>query len=308
MLVVLGDLVEDVVVRLDRQIRPATDTPARVHRRRGGSAANVAVAAARLGRQVRFLGQVGDDPVGRHLVAELDAEGVDVSQVVTMGRTGTIVVLVDRDGERTMLTDRGACTELAPHDVSWLDGAEALHVPLYSLTAPPLADTAVALVAAAHDRGVSVSIDLSSVALIDDLGRDTVGGIVARLAPDVVLANVDEARALPELHRTARTVVVEHGPTAARLHVTDRHPVSVPALRVDRAVDTTGAGDAFAAGFLTWRAADDPATTWRDDPIAACRVGHGTAAGLLAGRGAVVLDEPPVPRDDRGELEEDRKS
>jgi sugar/nucleoside kinase (ribokinase family) len=108
---VVGDLVEDVVVWPDGPVRTGTDTPARVFHSRGGSAANVAVAAAPL-VPTRWLGCVGPDPLGDRLLGELQAAGIDV-RAQRRGRTGTIVVLVDPDGERTFLPDRGAAGRAA---------------------------------------------------------------------------------------------------------------------------------------------------------------------------------------------------
>src|SRR5437868_7614502 len=87
----LGDLVEDVVVWLHEPINYGTDTTARIVRRRGGSAANVAVFAATDGGASRFVGQVGDDETGTRLLARLHEDGVD-TVVARGGRTGSIVV------------------------------------------------------------------------------------------------------------------------------------------------------------------------------------------------------------------------
>ena len=133
MLATLGDLVDDVVVRLDETFHYGADTAAQVGHRRGGSAANVADVAARLGASVRFLGQVGADAVGDGLIAALATAGVDVSAVRRGGATGTIIVLVDHTGERSMLTDRRACVALDRPDPKWLEGVATLHVPFYSL-------------------------------------------------------------------------------------------------------------------------------------------------------------------------------
>ena len=99
-------MVDDIVVHRRGPIRVGTDTPAQIRRRRGGSAANVAVTAAQLTGRGRFFGQVGDDAPGELLVRALDAAHVDTRFVRRGGRTGAIVVLVDDDGERSFLTDR----------------------------------------------------------------------------------------------------------------------------------------------------------------------------------------------------------
>src|SRR5690606_9313660 len=130
MLCTIGDLVEDVVVWLRADPVRGTDTNARIFRRRGGSAANVAALAALAGGTSRFVGQVGADSVGEAMVAALKAAGVH-THITSSGTTGTIVVLVDHEGERTMLTDRGAATQLASAPPNVLDGVRILHVPAY---------------------------------------------------------------------------------------------------------------------------------------------------------------------------------
>ena len=213
MLATIGDLVEDVVVRLGSAVNVASDTSSTIERRQGGSAANVAVAAARLGAPVRFIGQVGDDAAGRALVEELGAAGVDVGAIRFGGTTGTIVVLVDHDGERSMLTDRGAACALHAPDPAWLDDVRTLHVPLYSLIEPPLSTTAAQLVGLAHDRGIAVSIDLSSTAVIIALGAERVRRDLDGLRPAIVFANADEAAALGiDGPVGSAMTVVKHGP------------------------------------------------------------------------------------------------
>src|SRR6478735_7210944 len=116
---VVGDLVEDVVVWVDGPVEHGTDNPATVRRAPGGSAANVAAAVARAGGRARFVGRVGDD--GDGLVARLIADGVE-ALVQRGGRTGTVVVLVEPEGERTMFPDRAASADLAAIDPAWLAG------------------------------------------------------------------------------------------------------------------------------------------------------------------------------------------
>jgi sugar/nucleoside kinase (ribokinase family) len=279
MLATLGDLVEDIVVRIDGPINVASDTPARISRRRGGSAANVAVAGAALGLPCRFLGQVGVDAIGDALLAGMASAGVDVTAVRRSGSTGTIVALVDAAGERSMLTDRRACVDLAAPEPAWLDTVTVLHIPLYSLAGGPVSTTATTVIGWAHERRIDVSIDVSSTALIDALGVDEVRALLEVLRPAVVFANRDEAAALAIDGPVAGSVtVVKRGPDPAIVFGSHGSGTEVPGINVSRSVDTTGAGDAFAAGFLLH------AGGWRGDPIGACESGHRSAATLLRAR------------------------
>jgi sugar/nucleoside kinase (ribokinase family) len=278
MLACLGDLVEDVIVRLRGPVNVASDTHAHISRRRGGSAANVAAQVAALGHRARFLGQVGTDAIGTALIAELADEGVDTSMIRRRGSTGTIVALVDLAGERTMLTDRRTCVDLHDPDPSWLDGVETLHVPFYSLAGGPIGDAATTVIGWAHQRGIAVSIDLSSTAILFEVGIDEVVRRLVDAAPTVVFANADEADALLIDGAIAGAVtVVKRGPRPAMIHGIDGSTAEIHAIAVPAATDTTGAGDAFAAGFLT-------SPGWPGDPTTACEAGHRAAAGLLHAR------------------------
>lgn len=279
MLGVLGDLVEDVVVWPSGPLRAGTDTAARVFRRLGGSAANVAAAAARFG-PVRFVGRVGDDPAGRALADELAGRGVDV-RVQRAGRTGTVVVLVAPDGERTMLPDRGAAARLSAPDPAWLDGLSRLHLPAYSLVAEPIATAALAAARTVARRGGTVSVDVSSTGALREFGVARFAGLLARLRPAHLLANREEADllGLPASAPAGCCVVVKDGARPATVRVPGGRPVRVPVPPVTGVRDTTGAGDAFAGGYLA-------ALLAGDDPVGACARGHAAAAGVLAVPGA----------------------
>jgi sugar/nucleoside kinase (ribokinase family) len=177
-----------------------------------------------------------------------------------------------------MLTDRRACLDLDDPDPSWLDGVDTLHVPFYSLAGEPVAATANTVIAWAHERGVAVSIDVSSTSVILEVGVDEVVRRLADAAPSVVFANGDEAAVLgiggPVV---GALTVVKRGARPAVIHRADGSVVDVDAIAVPGVNDTTGAGDAFAAGFLT-------SPGWRDDPTRACESGHRAAAELLRGR------------------------
>ena len=277
MLCCIGDLVEDVVVWLTSDVAVGTDTNVTIHRRRGGSASNVAAAAASQGVPVRFIGRVGSDAVGMTLVDGLRSAGVD-ARVQVGGRTGTIVVLVDSTGERTMLPDRGASVDLDTisqddlADVSWL------HVPAYSLIGGSLAATTRDAISLVRDSGGAISVDASSVALIDALGIDAFGDLLERIHPDVLFCNSDEAERLrvgPARGVAGSEVtVVKAGPEPVVLYSAGREIATIPAADPGPVRDTTGAGDAFAAGFIASRMRGEAL-------VSAAASGHRLAAEIL---------------------------
>ena len=174
-----------------------------------------------------------------------------------------------------MLTDRGACADLDDPRPEWLDEVTTLHVPLYSLVGDPLAATARTLIGWAHERGIDVSVDVSSVALVESIGAPVALSLLVDLRPDVVFANADEARALGTDVIGSAVVVVKHGAEPA-LVVVDGTTHRVPIGSFVGVADSTGAGDAFAAGFLT--------SDWHADVVDACRSGHDAAAIAIGSR------------------------
>jgi sugar/nucleoside kinase (ribokinase family) len=279
----VGDLVEDVVAHLEGPVRLGADAPARVSRHRGGSAANVAAVAARLTGRARFVGAIGPDPAGDGLLAGLAALGVDC-RVERQGRTGTVVAVVSADGERSFLTDRGAAPSLSEVPVDVLDGVELLHVPGYGLAEEPLAGTVVRLARAARDRGVPVTVDPSSTTIGADLGVEPYRELIATLDPAVLLPNRDEAEQLDLVARPlAPVTVVTSGPgPAVIVDAGERREVEAHTVHVH---DTTGAGDAFDAAFLSaWVSGASPDT--------ATEAGHATAARVIGGPGADWWDGP----------------
>jgi ribokinase len=240
----LGDLLLDVIVRLDGPIAEDTDTYGRTRVGAGGQAANVAAWVASLGGSAGFVGKLALDGPGRLVRAELEERGVRVRGPEVDAGTGTVVSIATPDGRRRMLSDRGVAPDLGADelDAAWFDGCERLHLPAYSLLAPPIGDAAFAAV----ELAPRVSLDLSSTAAIRSAGVDALRTAIRRLEPDIVFANEDEAALVGRID--ADTIVVKRGARGCvvRADGEEREYDAVPA----QVVDTTGAGDAFAAGFL----------------------------------------------------------
>jgi sugar/nucleoside kinase (ribokinase family) len=238
--VTLGDLVLDVIVRLSQPLADGADADAVTRLGAGGQAANVAAWVAELGGDARFVGKTAGDEAGRTARAQLARYGVDVCGPVVDGRTGTIVSLVDVDGQRTMASDRGVSPDLRADelDPDWFV-LEDLHLPVYSLVREPIATAA----AAAADRARFLSIDLSSWSAIRDFGPERLRARLEQLDPDVVFANEAEEEIIGG-PIPGTTWIVKLGPQGARFGD------EVRPARDATVLDTTGAGDAFAAGWL----------------------------------------------------------
>lgn len=270
MILVVGDLVDDIGVRPLGTVNAASDTVSEIRMTAGGSAANVAAWLGHLGAPVRFVGRCGADAVDRHAAA-LAAYGVDARITGDPDLpTATIVLTLDDAADRTMYVDRAANTTLTdehvPDDV-W-DDVTWLHLTGYSFFDDGVRPVVLRLVEEARRRGAGVSIDPSSLGFLRAAGLDAVLDWLA--GADLVLPNEDEQGFL---QLSGDGVVLTLGPRGATFA---GHEVA--ALDAD-VVDTVGAGDAFAAGFLSsW--------TQQRDATSALRTGAETAARCVSARGA----------------------
>jgi sugar/nucleoside kinase (ribokinase family) len=237
----LGDVLLDVIVRLETRLAPGDDATASTTLAPGGQAANVAAWAGALGATARLVAVRADDDAGVIVRGELAKRGVDVHGP-TGSRTGVVVSIVQPDGERTMASDRGSAPQLRPEDIEpdWLE-CDALHLSGYSLLLEPIADAAERAATLARERGARVSVDLSSWTHIGRF-RHAMHAAIGRIRPDVVFGNEREWEAIGDIDAAVR--VVKRG--ARGILVGDDEHAALP---VDP-IDTTGAGDALAAGFV----------------------------------------------------------
>jgi len=285
---IVGDVIDDIVVTPLTNVTRDSDTTSRIRATPGGSAANQAAWLAVAGVDVRFIARVGAGDVSRHH-AELSAFGVDAVLIADPeAPTGTIVVMLDADGNRTMYTDRGANLRLCADDVplSLLDDVDALHVNGYALFAESPRSAVVALIDEARRRGIAVTTDPSSSAYLEQLGASTF--LACTRGAAVCLPNLDEGRALSGRTETADvlTFLGEHYPVVALKlgsggvlvgegdHIDYIRPAS------STVVDPTGAGDAFCAGFLaSWLGGQSAGDAARAGSLLAAR-----AVSLYGGR------------------------
>ncbi|MEU1280579.1 PfkB family carbohydrate kinase [Streptomyces sp. NPDC005805] len=289
-LLVVGDVVTDVVARYEAPLATGTDTAARIRIVPGGAGANVCCWAADRGcEDVRLLARTGAADVGWH-AERLRSAGVRPLLVPDAeAPTATVIALVDRSAERTFLTDSGAVLRLSHTD--WapelLEGVGHLHLSGYLFFADSSAEAAHRAMRSARERGIPVSVDPASAGFIAEHGPDRL--LAALDGTDVLLPNADEARlltGLPDpyeaavrLSRTARLTVVTLGAQGALVAESGRVTARVPAVAA-RAVDSTGAGDAFTGAFLAARLRGADATSAARE---GCRAGA-RAVAVVGGR------------------------
>lgn len=259
-ILVVGDVMTDIIAVPEGPIVKGSDRRAKVRSRPGGSGANQAVWLGAMGADVRFAARVGADDLAyyedffrqRNVVPFLIGDPDQAS--------GALVTIVDPDGERSFLTDRGANLNLSRADLSFdlLEGISMVMVSGYSFFAARPRQAVRTLLDEARARGIAVAIDPASVGFLQEVGAANF--IEWTAGADWLFANESEAEMLcaeadfeaqmSALGRIFANVVVKRGRYGAVLGGKDGVRLSLPAPIVT-VVDSTGAGDAFAAGFIS---------------------------------------------------------
>ncbi len=288
----VGDLVWDVLVQPNGILLPGGDTTGRIALAPGGSAANVAVWIARAGMPAGFVGKVGADVFGDLVVRDLEGEGVaaHVSRTAEYD-TGVILVLIDKAGQRSMVTNQAADFQLLPGDLpeDALKSCGHVHITAWSVFTNPPRAAAIRAAQIAKAAGATISFDPASYQMIREIGFDRFARYTRDLPVDILFPNRDEGEAMTG----------ETEPAAIAEELFERYHHAVIALKLDKdgcfvraeghaqhyptgegsALDATGAGDAFNGAFLARYLRDG-------DLAAAAQLANATGSWVVARYGA----------------------
>jgi ribokinase len=244
-----GDLLLDVIVRLSEPLATGDDVRAQTRTGAGGQAANVAAWAASLGADARCIAKRGSDAAGELVARELGDRGVELVGPLVDGATGVVVSLVGADGNRSMASDRGVAPSFTPDEVdpSWVE-CDVLHISGYALLREPVSQAALHAATLAREQGAQISVDVAAWTEIRAFGPVQFRELLDKLAPDVLFATEAEWEMLGGAYLTAPTGVLKRGPRGCTVVTADARLDLSPVTA--EIVDTTGAGDALAAGFL----------------------------------------------------------
>ncbi len=305
----VGDVIDDIVVTPLDQVTRDSDTTSRIRHTAGGSGANQAAWLGSAGVAVRFVARVAAADVERHRI-ELESFGVEAMLIPDHDvPTGTIVVLLDAEGGRTMYTDRGANLRLTASDLplSLLDGIDVLHVNGYALFAEGPRSALVTLIDESRRRGIAVTVDPCSAAYLEQLGAASFLACTRDAA--VCLPNLDEGRVLAgclepaevvaALREHYKVVALKLGSGGVLVSADDSgRPELIPPVAAS-VIDPTGAGDAFCAGFLAgWLEGEPPSVAARRG-VALAALAVATLGGRPPDRGVVSRLSPADRSRDR---------
>jgi sugar/nucleoside kinase (ribokinase family) len=270
----IGDIMMDVSVVIDSEIHHGGDTQAYITTQGGGAAANVARWLAHLGQDVFLCSRIADDPNGIILQAELDKYCVrHANHRVPNEKTGTVVVLVTEDGERTMFPDSGSNSGLSATDLPPLDNFNAAYLSGYALINSKSRTNVTQMIHLIRAKGIPIVFDPGTVGALRRIPDSLLQEWIAMV--DILLLNEEEALhisqandlegALVALAAKVSIVVIKRGAKGAIAISQRALTLEVPAPELE-VVDTTGAGDSFAAGFMA---------SWFADGVLATAVENG---------------------------------
>ena len=251
----------DVVAQIPtspHELHLGNDTRTIISTHGGGAAGNTASWLAVLGNDVTMVGRIGNDTAGSAITAEFDVLGISYGNIVKEGlHTGVVVCLVDPSGERTMLADNGANAGLDVSDLPALDGVDAIYLSGYAPLAPLSREGVLEMVRTINSRGIPIVFDPATVGGMQGVPVEEILSWCALM--DTVIMNEEEAIYLSGLSdcESALNFFVELTPraiikrgSAGAIGLERGGQIISVTAHTSAVVDTTGAGDAFAAGFI----------------------------------------------------------
>jgi sugar/nucleoside kinase (ribokinase family) len=257
----IGDLMLDIVAQIPtspHDLHLGNDTRTVISTHGGGAGGNVASWLAVLGNDVTMVGRIGDDAAGAAITSEFDALGISYGDIVKDGlHTGVVICLVDPSGERTMLADNGANAGLSIYDLPALDGVDAIYITGYAPLAPLSRIGVLEMVRAINARGIPIFFDPATVGGMKDVPIDEILSWCGLM--NTLIMNEEEAiylsgssdleAALEFFLEYAQRAIIKRGSQGA-IGLERRGEIISVGTHATQVIDTTGAGDSFAAGFI----------------------------------------------------------
>lgn len=254
----IGDVMLDVIAVLQTEIHYGSDTPSKISTHGGGAAGNVASWSQVSGAPTRIVARVGNDPAGFAIVSEFDGLGVEHGDCIVPGtQTGVVIVLVDLAGERPMFPETGANAGLSLRDLPDLEGIEVVYLSGYSLLDDVSRPGVLEMIAKIHEAKIPIFFDPATVGGMSQVDTDEVRGWLALMS--ALFMNEEEATfltghtqlesALEALLESAPTAIIKCGSKGAIGKTRGKELVKIDAMPT-HVIDTTGAGDSFAGGFI----------------------------------------------------------
>jgi ribokinase len=262
----IGDIMLDVTVLLNRPIVEGLESRAKISTQGGGAAANVASWLSFNKTPSYLVVRIGDDSAGQNLITELESYGVEhSSRVIPNMNTGVVIVIVGREGERTMFPDSGANSGLGLSDLPDLSQFSAVYLSAYSLINTQSRTGVLEMIGAIKAAGLRIILDPATVGVLIEVGVSAASEWLDFI--DTIILNEEESHfltgkenpveAAAKLLERVNTVVIKRGSNGALGQVRGGQLIQVEAKRTT-VVNTTGAGDAFAAGFISIWANNGP--------------------------------------------------
>lgn len=270
----------DVIAVLKTTINYGSDTPSKISTHGGGAAGNVASWSQVSGAPTKIVARIGNDPAGSAIMSEFDTLGIEHGDCVIPGvQTGVVVVLVDLAGERTMFPETGANSGLSIKDLPNLEGIEVVYLSGYALLDEVSRPGVLDIIERLRGRNIPIFFDPATVGGMRQVDIKEIRSWLPLMS--ALFMNEEEAifltdqveleSALDLLLESSPTVIIKCGSDGAIGKFRGGEVIRIPAVPT-HVVDTTGAGDSFAGGFIA---------AWLDNPnLKSCMMAGATVAAL----------------------------